>query len=185
MRWLLSLLSAGCLFGASSPEMLDRGYRHMYNLEFNEAHSTFEEYQRQWPADPLGPVSNAAAYLFAEFDRLNILQSEFFTDDDNFFFPKKLTANPAAREGFNRETAQGDRLADQIIEKDPNDRDALFARLMNIGLRSDYAGLIEKRRMESVKGLKAARLLAEKLLTIDPQYYDAHIAIGVENYILS
>ncbi len=28
-------------------------------------------------------------------------------------------------------------------------------------------------------------MIAEKLLAIDPSYYDAHLAVGVENYMLS
>src|SRR5271170_6028591 len=64
--------------------VIDRGYRQMYNLNFDEAHKTFAEWERDHPADPIGPVSNAAAYLFAEFDRLNILHSEFFVDSSMF-----------------------------------------------------------------------------------------------------
>src|SRR5882724_413225 len=78
-----------------SSELLELGYRQMYNLEFDRAHKTFGECQRLRPEDPLGPVSNAAAYLFAEFDRLRILQSEFFTHDEDFKRSKKLTPDPA------------------------------------------------------------------------------------------
>ena len=60
------------------PSSMEDGYRQMYNLDFEGAHRTFEQWQREHPADPLGPVSDAAAYLFGEFDRLHILQSQFF-----------------------------------------------------------------------------------------------------------
>jgi hypothetical protein len=33
--------------------------------------------------------------------------------------------------------------------------------------------------------MKTGRMLAEKLLAADPTYYDAWIAVGVENYMLS
>jgi hypothetical protein len=33
--------------------------------------------------------------------------------------------------------------------------------------------------------MKAARMLAEQLLAVHPEYYDAWIAVGVENYMLS
>ncbi len=56
----------------------------MYNLDFEGAHRTFAQWQQQHPEDPLGPVSDAAAYLFGEFDRLHILQSQFFIDDSSF-----------------------------------------------------------------------------------------------------
>lgn len=52
------------------------------------------------------------------------------------------------------------------------------------GLRS-YLALIEKRYGASFKEMKAARVLAAKLLATHPDYYDAWIAVGVENYMLS
>jgi hypothetical protein len=52
---------------------LERGYREMYNLSFEDAHKNFTEWQQIHPDDPMGPVSDAAAYLFSEFDRLHIL----------------------------------------------------------------------------------------------------------------
>jgi hypothetical protein len=53
----------------------------MYNLEFDQAHQDFSTWERLHPDDPLGPVSQAAGYLFAEFARLDILESQLFTND--------------------------------------------------------------------------------------------------------
>ncbi len=53
------------------------------------------------------------------------------------------------------------------------------------GLESDYLALIEKRYAAAFKEMKMARGLAEQLLGAHPEYYDAWIAVGVENYMLS
>src|SRR5579864_4115973 len=79
------------------PQMLDRGFRQMYNLDFSAAHATFHSYQQADPADPMGYVSNAAAYLFSEFDRLHILESSLFLDDKTFEARKKLTPDAALK----------------------------------------------------------------------------------------
>jgi len=164
---------------------LDLGYRQMYNLQFDDAHKTFGECERLRPEDPLGPVSNAAAYLFAEFDRLEILQSEFFTRDEDFKRSRKLTPDPAIKQAFERELEKADRLAGTALARSPEDRNAMFASVLSVGLRSDYSALIEKKYMTSLKAMKNGRMLAEKLLVLDPSYYDAYLAIGVENYVLS
>src|SRR6202034_2176568 len=83
--------------------VIDRGYRQMYDLNFDDAHKTFGQWERDHPADPIGPVSNAAAYLFAEFDRLNILHSEFFVDSGMFHRRPKVTPDPGVRQAFNLE----------------------------------------------------------------------------------
>ena len=95
--------------------VIDRGYRQMYDLNFDEAHKTFAEWEREHPADPLGPVSNAAAYLFAEFDRLNILHSEFFVDNSMFHRRPKVTPDPAVRQAFDQELEKSGKLSDEIL----------------------------------------------------------------------
>jgi hypothetical protein len=165
--------------------VIDRGYRQMYNLNFDEAHKTFAQWERQHPADPLGPVSNAAAYLFAEFDRLNILHSEFFVDAGMFHRRPRVTADPAVRQSFDEELDKSAKLSDQILQGMPEDADALFAKILTLGLRADYEALIERRDFDALKVIKNSRAAAEKLLMVQPNYYDAYLAIGVENYLFS
>src|ERR1019366_10670083 len=93
------------------PQTLDRGYRQMYSLDFPAAHATFRSYQQTHPADPMGHVSNAAAYLFSEFDRLHILESDLFLDDKAFDGRQKLTPDPAVKTELEQELAKSDDLA--------------------------------------------------------------------------
>ena len=62
--------AAAASVSVASPTLLDEGYRHMYNLRFGDAHRVFQQWEAAHPDDPMGPVSDAAAYLFSEFDRL-------------------------------------------------------------------------------------------------------------------
>jgi hypothetical protein len=165
--------------------VINRGYRQMYNLDFDEAHKTFVEWEGEHPADPLGPVSNAAAYLFAEFDRLNILHSEFFVDTSIFHRSPKVTPDPEVRQAFDRELEKSGKLSDEILAGTPDDPAALFAKILTLGLRADYEGLIERRYFDALKVIKDSRATAEKLLMIQPNYYDAYLALGVENYLFS
>ena len=168
-----------------TPTLVEQGYRQMYNLDFDGAHRSFEQWQRQHPDDPLGPVSDAAAYLFGEFDRLHILQGQFFVDDSAFRGMKKPVADQQVRQRFESDLEKGRRLSDAILHRSPQDKDATFATVMRMGLRADYLSLIEDRNMQALSEMKNGRLLAEKLLSIDPGYYDAYLAVGVENYMLS
>jgi hypothetical protein len=165
--------------------VIDRGFRQMYNLNFDDAHQTFAGWERDHPADPIGPVSNAAAYLFAEFDRLNILHSEFFVENSMFHRRPKVTPDAAARQAFDQELDKSAGLSDKILLETPDDPDALFARILTLGLRADYEALIERREFDALKVIKNSRATAEKLLMIQPNYYDAYLAIGVENYLFS
>jgi hypothetical protein len=172
----------GASLGSSAP--LDLGFRQMYDHEFGGAHRTFQTYVMAHPEDPFGPTADGAAYLFDEFDRLGILQTELFVDDEKFKGRDKPSPNPTVRAEFNGAIAQSQKLADAILQRSPNDRNALFATVLNLGLESDYLALVAKSDLASLAYTKRAGHAAEKLLAVDPTCYDAYLAIGVENYIL-
>ena len=61
----------------------------------------------------------------------------------------------------------------------------MFAAVLAGGLHSDYLALVDKRYVASFKEMKAARQQAQRLLAADPDFSDAWLAVGVENYMLS
>jgi len=157
----------------------------MYDLQFEGAHRTFSAWEQLHPDDPLGPTSDAAAYLFSELDRLDVLQAELFLDDEKFKQSRKLTPDPATRQAFDKALTKSEQVAEGVLRRSPGDENALLAEIMNRGLRSDYLALIDKRYLASLGYMKSAGILAQKLLAINPSCYDAYLAGGVENYILS
>jgi len=168
-----------------TPPLLDQGYRELYDLQFDEAHRSFRESSRLHPEDPMGPVSDAAAYLFSEFERLHILQSEFFLHDDGFRTARKLKPDPDIKRSFEAQLEKSRQLSERALARDPNDPNATFATVLRLGLHSDYLALVEERYVASFREMKSGRILAAKLLAANPDYYDAYVAIGVENYLLS
>jgi hypothetical protein len=79
---------------------LDRGFAGLYNLDFAGAQRDFNAWETEHPDDPVGPVSEAAGYLFSEFNRLGVLESQFFENDDAFSARSKLSPDPAVQGGF-------------------------------------------------------------------------------------
>src|SRR5579864_4903579 len=123
--------------GLTSSSLLDSGYRDMYNLQFEEAHHAFAEWQKQHPQDPLGPASDAAAYLFAEFNRLHVLEFELFTDDHKLAKQPQLPPDPAVRQAFEAQLARTRKLAEGALQKNPHDANAQFAQVLRLGLLGD------------------------------------------------
>jgi hypothetical protein len=178
------LLSWPVACQAQESVSLDAGYRDMYNLEFGSAHRIFHAWAQAHPDDPVAPASDAAAYMFSEFRRLHILESDLFVDNDAFEHRQKRSPDPGVKLAFEKELDTAEKLANGILERSPQDHDALFAKIMVNGLRGDYAALIEKRNLAGLGYMKTSRALAERLLSADPSYYDAYLASGVENYLL-
>jgi hypothetical protein len=167
---------------AMSP--LDRGFTGLYNLDFDDAQQDFAAWQKMHPEDPMGPVSEAAGFLFSEFDRLGVLEAQFYENDEAFYKRPKLTPDPALRDRFRDAISRSESLARAKLAKDPKDRDALFAMTLSSGLQADYAALIEKRNLASLHFTKQASLSAQELLAVCHDCYDALLATGFSKYII-
>lgn len=180
---LLLLVSAPMADALVAPAEIEQGFQNMYNLDFQKAHQDFSAWEKMHPADPLGPVSQAAGFLFGEFARLDILESQLFTDDKNFEARSKLRPDPKVRQQFFAAADRGDQLANAALKLNADDSNALFAKILALGLRSDYAALIDKDDLAALSYMKQGRILAQQLLQKKPDAYDALLAVGVENYL--
>jgi hypothetical protein len=179
---LLTLVSVQTA-GALAPAEIEQGFQSMYNLDFQKAHQDFSAWERTHPEDPMGPVSQAAGFLFGEFARLDILESQLFTNDKEFEERSKLRPDPKVREQFFAAVDRGDQLADAALKRHADDTNALFAKVLAMGLRSDYVAMIDREDLAALSYMKQGRILAQQLLQQKPDAYDALLAVGVENYL--
>ena len=163
---------------------LDQGFRLLYNLDFDQAHQVFLSWQHEHPQDPVGPTAEAAGLLFSEFHRLGVLEAQFYADDKSFLNREKVAADPRVRDGFNAALARARAAATTSLATSPQDRDALFAMTLSAGLQADYAAMIEKRNLPSLRYTREANDWAAKLLAADPNRYDAYVATGFSKYII-
>jgi len=163
---------------------LNDGFQFMYNLEFERAHETFVFWQQRYPSDPMGQVADAAGILFSEFNRLGILEGQFYENDKIFKSTKKPSSDPQAKSRFDETLNKGESLAKSRLAANAKDRDALFAMTLISGLRADYAALIEKSNMTSLHYTRTADQWARQLLAVDPNCSDAHLATGFSKFII-
>jgi hypothetical protein len=163
---------------------LDRGFMGLYNLDFDGAQKDFSVWEVQHPDDPVGPVSEAAGCLFSEFNRLGVLEQQFYENDAAFYARPKLTADPAVHSHFQSALERTQTLARTRLSKNPKDQDALFAMTLASGLQADYAALIEKRNLSSLHYTKEASSWAQQLLAICDHCSDVLVATGFSKYII-
>lgn len=167
-----------------APSALDRGFTGLYNLDFSGAQQEFSLWEKQHPEDPVGPVSEAAGLLFSEFNRLGVLEAQFYENDSAFENRAKLKPDPALRAHFDSAIARAQTLARARLATDSSNRDALFALTLCSGLQADYFALIEKRNLASLHYAKEASASAQQLLAVCPHCYDALLATGFSKYVI-
>ena len=183
-------LLLACCFPTSAADIvtagpsLENGFRLLYNLDFAGAKKEFISWEQAHPEDPEGPAGEAAGLLFSEFNRLGVLEAQFYVDDKAFAARRKLGPDPMVRDSFNAALDRAEASAKERLGKDAKDRDALFAMTLASGLRADYAALIDKRNLASLHYSKMSDDWAGQLLAVDPDCYDAQLAMGINNYIV-
>jgi tetratricopeptide (TPR) repeat protein len=183
--FLTVLLLTPCLMGGEAATVeLERGYRDLYALRFDDAQRLFEQWCSQFPTDARGPVSQAAGDLFAELHRSGVLEAQFFEKDEAFQSRPKVKPDLQLRTRFYARLDRAQQLAKQRLNITPTDPDALFAITLVHGLRADYTALIQNQYLKALKDTRRAAESAQKLLQVSPTYYDAYLATGVSNYLV-
>ena len=166
------------------PGSLELGYRRMYSLDFDSAERIFADWERLQPEDPLGPVSEAASLLFSELNRLGILEAQFFVKDSSFLRRQTLRPDPEVRARFDAALHRAETRAEERIRTNPRDADSLFSLTLVSGLQADWASLIENRNLAALAPTRRASQWAATLLSVSPDYGDAHLATGLANYVM-
>jgi len=170
---------------AAPANPIELGYHLMYQLKFQQAREEFSQWEKQHPDDPIGYCSEAASFLFEEFNRQGVLTSEFFLDDKRLLggIPGKPDEGLSA--SFHAAVDRAQKLGQARLDRDPKDSSGLLALTMTNGMLADFASLIEKRQMATLHLLGASEDYARRLLAVDPGAGDAYVALGVSNYILA
>ncbi|HEV3220019.1 MAG TPA: hypothetical protein VGZ48_09620 [Candidatus Acidoferrales bacterium] len=199
MRWLASLIGLGILLGvglciagaranadggALPSSQMDAGFHQLYEMRFAEARTEFHAWEKGQPNDAMGPMAEAASYLFEEFNAQGVLSSEYFLDDEHFLGGKPLKPNQERRAAFEAAVGCTEKLARARLHDHPDDANALLALSATEGMRADYASIIEKKQIESLGLLKDADTTARRVLAIDPSLADANVSIGTAQYII-
>jgi hypothetical protein len=168
----------------TSARMLESGYRHLYELNFEAGRKDFLEYQKMRPDDPLGKASEAASYLFEQFNQKGVLTSEFFLNDEKFLGGVEGSGAANKNPAFLLANNQAREQAKARIKTNPKDLQGLLVLTITDGMESDYDALIIKKQIDGLKMMRSAETEANLVLAIDPGEQDANVALGMSNYVI-
>ena len=163
---------------------LDAGFHLLYELKPAEARQHFEAFWKSHPEDPLGSAAEAASYLFEECYRQGVLSSAYFLDDNRFLGKVPIKPDPELRAAFFAADKETLALAQPLLQKNPDDANALFAMTLSLGMQADYASLIDRHQLDSLKMIREADSYAKRLLAVAPDAADAYLTLGAANYII-
>jgi len=178
----LVLLAAALRLPAQN--LLDDGWDHFYNLEYEAAIADFQRAIAQDPNSPDLHNHLAEAVVFKEMYRNGALESEMVSGNNSLLRRARMNPSPETRAQFLSEVGKALNLCDARLKKNAKDAAALYAQGIAYGLRSDYFWVVEKSWYDSLRDATSARKAHNRVVELEPNNVDARLVQGLHDYIV-
>ncbi len=160
-------------------------HEHFYNLDYEGALSRFEAIQRANPQSALATDYVLMVLVFRELYHQDLLDTTYYAHD-NFLTSKRDVPVPdATRQRIESLTDSAVSLCDRRIKANGNDKNAWFARGYARGMHAAFITLVDHSFVAAARQGLAARNDSEQVLKIDPDYADAKMAVGIQQFAVA
>jgi tetratricopeptide (TPR) repeat protein len=161
------------------------GYARFYILDFDGALSRFDSVLSAHPNDPIAYGYVQMATVFRELYHQDLLDTTYYAHDSFLTSKRNVIVPPATLQRIEYLTNTGVRLADERIQANPNDKNAYFARGYLRGIHAAFITLVDHSFVSAARQGYASRNDSEQVLKLDPDYADAKMAIGIQQFAVA
>ncbi len=160
-------------------------HEHFYNLDYDGALGRFEAIERANPRDPLATDYVLMVLILRELYHQDLLDTTYYAHD-SFLSSKRTVDVPAAtRERIEELTNRAIAEADEEIKANPADKNAWFARGYARGMHAAFITLVDHSFVAAARQGLASRNDSEQVLKLDPEYADAKMAVGIQQFAVA
>jgi hypothetical protein len=165
------------------------GYEALYNLDYEGARRRFQKMIEIAPDHPVGAQSMAASLWVQQLNESWELKATLYSD-------KALTTKDTKHESeqkkvdqkqvdeFRKWTRRAKQLSQARLKRDARDVEALYFLGAAEGLEAAYAAGVERKYMSALRTGSSAVDHHRKVLELAPEFRDAELSIGLQNYVI-
>lgn len=191
------LLMPACASAQSSPHtdplafnpLVQDALRHFYDLDYDGSMTRFEQVIRQHPQEPLAYAFALQVAIFRELYHQDLLDTTYYAHNSFLTTKRQVNISDAARHQIEELNGKVAELADARIKADARDKtvvkNALFARGYAKGLHASFITLADHSYFTAAREGLASRNDSEAVLKIDPDYADADMAVGIQQFAVA
>ena len=161
------------------------GLTHFYNLDYEGALSRFESVQRAHPDSPMAMDYILTVVIFRELYHQDLLDTTYYAHDSFLSSKRNVDVPAATRQRIEDLTDNVVSICDRRIKANGSDKDAYFERGYARGLHSAFITLVDHSFASAAHQGYAARNDSEQALKIDPDYADAKMAVGIQQFAVA
>ncbi len=166
------------------------GFAHFYNLDYDGALGRFEQVENAHQDSPLAHALVLMVVIFRELYHQDLLDTTYYAHDSFLTTKRRVDIADPVRQRIEDLTNRVNGLVDERMKHGPGDgplrqQDALFARGFARGLHASFMTLADHSYLGAARQGLAARNDSEAVLKIDPEYADADMAIGIQQFAVA
>ncbi len=161
------------------------GFEHFYNLDYDGALRIFHGVEQAHPNDPMAWNYLLLTTIFRELYHQDLLDTTYYAHD-SFLSTKRQTNVPqATRNDIETLTNKAIGLAEGRIKANSADKNAIFARGYARGMHAAFIILVDHVYAAAARQGYQSRNDSEAVLKLDPQYADARMALGIQQFAVA
>jgi tetratricopeptide (TPR) repeat protein len=158
-------------------------YDRFYILDYAGALERFQRIAEANPGNPIATDYVLDTTTFAELYRLDLLDTTLYAHDGFLNNRHPVVENKQVTAQIFALTDKAVAEADDELKKNPKDVDALYARGWARSVKAIYIGLVQHGFISGLHLALQSRSDDDKVLSLDPDYVDAKLVVGVHQYV--
>ena len=167
---------------AQLESLRNEGYEALYNLDYEGARNRFQKMVELAPDHPAGPQGIASSLWMQQLnDAWKLKAALYSTSTDAKDEPK---VDRKLLEEFRKWVRRAETLSEARLKKDPHDLEALYLLGATEGVEAAFLGAVERKYMAAFRAGTDAVDHHKQLLKLAPEFRDAELTIGLQNYII-
>jgi tetratricopeptide (TPR) repeat protein len=159
------------------------GLEALYNLDYEKARKEFSEIDRLVPEHPAGPMLLASRLWVKTLYESRRLQTSLY-NSDSFYKKGDDKADPKIITEFRNLTREAKRRADARLKIHPKDIEAIEFLGATAGVKASFEEAVERRHFAAIRDGSEAVDRYRDVLKLDPDYVDAHLTLGLYDYVV-
>ena len=165
--------------------MVHKGYEQFYNLQYDASLATFNEVAQQHANEPIAWDYVLMVTIFRELYHQDLLDTTYYAHDSFLSSKRDVPVPQATRQQIENLTNRVIEMSDARLKANAQDKNALFARGFAKGMHASFVTLVDHSFAAAARQGYQSRNDSEAVLKIDPQYADAQMAVGIQQFAVA
>jgi hypothetical protein len=158
------------------------GYEALYNLDYEGSRQRFRKMINLAPDHPAGAQCIAASLWLEQLNESWELKATLYST--KAYTDEKRRVDSAQAAEFRKWTRQARTLAEAKLKQNPRDVEALYFLGAAEGLEAAFSAAVERKFTSALRMGSKAVDRHKEVLKLAPDFHDAELTIGLQNYIV-